>query len=42
LQARAAGTATAVPRLRALHVKGMLVNAIQLVVVVACVPLIVV
>jgi hypothetical protein len=42
LQARAAGTATAVPRLRALHVKGMLVNAIQLVAVVACVPLIVV
>ena len=41
LQARAAGLATAVPRLRALHVKGMLANAIQLVVVVGSVPLIV-
>ena len=41
LQARAAGIATAVPRLRALHVKGMLANAIQLVVVVGTVPLIV-
>jgi len=41
LQARAAGTATAVPRLRALHVKGMLANAAQLVVVVASVPYIV-
>ena len=38
LQARAAGVATAVPRLRALHVKGMLANAIQLVVVVGTVP----
>jgi len=38
LRARAAGTATAVPRLRALHVKGMLANAVQLVVVVASVP----
>jgi hypothetical protein len=38
LQARAAGIATAVPRLRALHVKGMLANAAQLVVVVASVP----
>jgi hypothetical protein len=41
LQARAAGVATAVPRLRALHVKGMLANAIQLLVVVGTVPLIV-
>jgi hypothetical protein len=41
LQARAAGLATAVPRLRVLHVKGMLANAIQLVVVVGSVPLIV-
>ena len=41
LQARAAGLATAVPRLRALHIKGMLANAIQLAVVVGSVPLIV-
>ena len=41
LLARAAGIATAVPRLRALHLQGMLVNAIQLVVVIASVPLIV-
>jgi hypothetical protein len=41
LQARAAGAAAAVPRLRALHVKGMLANAIQLVAVVGSVPLIV-
>ena len=41
LQARAAGLATAVPRLRALHVNGMLANAIQLVAVVGSVPLIV-
>ena len=41
LRARAAGLATAVPRLRALHVKGMLANAIQLVAVVGSVPLIV-
>jgi hypothetical protein len=41
LQAREAGTPTAVPRLRALHLMGMLANAIQLVVVVASVPLIV-
>jgi hypothetical protein len=41
LQARAVGIATAVPRLRALHWKGMLANAIQLVVVVGSVPLIV-
>ena len=41
LQARLAGIATAVPRLRALHVKGMLANALQLVVVVGSVPLIV-
>jgi hypothetical protein len=41
LQARAAGIATAVPRLRALHVKGMLANALQLAVVVGSVPLIV-
>jgi hypothetical protein len=41
LRARVAGLATAVPRLRALHVKGMLANAIQLVAVVGSVPLIV-
>jgi len=41
LLARAAGVTTAVPRLRALHVKGMLANAIQLLVVVGTVPLIV-
>jgi hypothetical protein len=41
LQARAAGIATAVSRLRTLHWKGMLANAIQLVVVVGSVPLIV-
>jgi hypothetical protein len=41
LQAREAGIATAVPHLRALHVKGMLANAIQLVAVVGSVPLIV-
>jgi hypothetical protein len=41
LQARSAGIATAVPRLRALHVKGMLANAVQLVAVVGSVPLIV-
>ena len=40
LQARLAGVATAVPRLRALHVKGMLANALQLVAVVGSVPLI--
>ena len=40
-RARAAGLATAVPRLRALHVKGMLANTIQLVAVVGSVPLIV-
>ena len=37
----AAGTAAATRRLRGLHFKGMLVNAVQLVAVVACVPLIV-
>ena len=36
-----AGTAPARRRLRGLHLKGMLVNAVQLVAVVACVPLIV-
>ena len=41
LQAREAGVSTAVRRLRVLHLKGMLVNAIQLAVVVASVPLIV-
>jgi hypothetical protein len=41
LQAREAGVSTAVRRLRVLHLKGMLVNAIQLAVVVAGVPLIV-
>jgi hypothetical protein len=41
LQAGAAGIAMAVPRLRTLHVKGMLANAVQLVAVVGSVPLIV-
>ena len=41
LQAREAGVATAVRRLRVLHVKGILVNAVQFAVVVASVPLIV-
>lgn len=41
LQARAAGIPTAVPQLRALHVKGMLVNAVLLAAVVASVPQIV-
>lgn len=41
LQARAAGAAAAVPRLRALHLKGMLLNAILLATVVANVPLVV-
>jgi hypothetical protein len=41
LQAREAGVSTAVRRLRVLHLKGMLVNAIQLAVVVASVPRIV-
>ena len=40
LQARAAWIATAVPRLCALHVQGMLLNALQLAIVVAGVPLI--
>jgi len=38
LQAREAGASTAVRRLRVLHLKGMLVNAVQLAVVVASVP----
>jgi len=38
LQAREAGVFTAVRRLRVLHLKGMLVNAVQLAVVVASVP----
>ena len=38
---QAAGTAAATRRLRGLHVKGMLVNAVLLAAVVACVPLIV-
>jgi hypothetical protein len=41
LQARQAGSSTAVPRLRALHVKGMLLNALQLATVVVSVPLVV-
>ena len=41
LQAREAGVPTAVRRLRVLHLKGILVNAVQLAVVVASVPLIV-
>ena len=41
LQARDTGAAAAVRQLRALHVKGMLINAVQLAVVVACVPRIV-
>ncbi len=41
LEARAAGVAAAVPRLRALHLKGMLLNAILLATVVANVPLVV-
>jgi hypothetical protein len=41
LQAREAGVSAAVRRLRVLHLKGMLVNAVQLTVVVASVPLIV-
>ena len=41
LDARAAGSCAAVPQLRALHVKGMLLNALQLAIVVASVPLIV-
>ena len=41
LQARDAGVSTAVRRLRVLHLKGVLVNAVQLAVVVASIPLIV-
>jgi hypothetical protein len=41
LQARDAGSAAAVVQLRCLHVHTMLINAIQLAVVVACVPLVV-
>ena len=41
LRARDAGVSTAVRRLRVLHLKGMLVNAVQFAVVVASVPLIV-
>jgi hypothetical protein len=41
LDARAAGSSAAVPQLRALHVKGMVLNALQLAIVVASVPLIV-
>jgi hypothetical protein len=41
LEARQGGSSTAVPRLRALHVKGMLLNALQLAAVVGSVPLIV-
>lgn len=41
LQAREAGVPAAVRRLRVLHLKGILVNAVQLAIVVASVPLIV-
>ena len=41
LQARVAGVATAVRRLRVLHVQSMLANAVQLAIVLASVPLIV-
>lgn len=41
LQARDAGAAGAIKQLRLLHLKGMLINAAQLAVVVASVPLIV-
>lgn len=41
LQAREAGISSAVRQLRVLHVKGMLINAVQLAAVVASVPLIV-
>ena len=40
LRASEAGTFTAVRQLRVLHMKGMLINAVQLAVVVASVPLI--
>ncbi|MSP74641.1 MAG: hypothetical protein EXR12_00755 [Rhodospirillaceae bacterium] len=40
LQARDAGASGAIRQLRILHVKGMLINAAQLAIVVACVPLI--
>lgn len=40
LQARDAGGSGAVRQLRVLHVKGMLINAVQLAIVVASVPLI--
>jgi hypothetical protein len=41
LQARDAGSAMAVVQLRCLHFHTMLINAIQLAIVVACVPLVV-
>lgn len=41
LQAREAGASGAIRQLRILHVKGMLINATQLAIVVACVPLVV-
>ena len=41
LQARDAGTFSAVRQLRVLHVQGMLINAVQLAAVVAGVPLVV-
>ena len=41
LQAREAGSTAAVVQLRCLHVHTMLINAIQLAIVVACVPLVV-
>jgi len=41
LQAREAGSTAAVVQLRCLHVHTMLINAIQLAIVVACVPFVV-
>ncbi len=41
LQAREAGVAGSVRQLRLLHVKGMLINAVQLAVVMASIPLVV-
>ena len=41
LQARDAGVAGAVRQLRLLHVKGMLINAVQLAIVMASIPLVV-
>lgn len=41
LQAREAGVAGSVRQLRLLHVKGMLINAVQLAIVMASIPLVV-